>query len=216
MGDNKQVDRMIHAAKNKDRRNWRKLGGKNYNIGAAVSLLIIGIIWFFAAHAVGSPFIFPYLEDVLYQVVYSLTDIYVLNNLAITMRRVITGSTYAFIIGFPIGMIMGYSPKLLQWMSPFINSLRQVPIMAWVPLSIVWFGIGDGPTIFLIAFSGVFTIILNTIAGVQDISKDFYHAARSMGADTLSIIKDIVIPGSLPGVLTGLRLAIGLGWMSVI
>ena len=132
------------------------------------------------------------------------------------MRRVVTGSVYAFVIGFPLGMIMGYSPRLLQWMSPFINSLRQVPIMAWVPLAIVWFGIGDGPTLFLIAFSGVFTIILNTIAGVQDISKDFYYAARSMGASTLSIIKDIVIPGSLPGVLTGLRLAIGLGWMSVI
>ena len=141
---------------------------------------------------------------------------YVLENLAITMRRVVTGSLYAFLIGFPLGMIMGYSPKLLQTMSPFINSLRQVPIMAWVPLTIVWFGIGDGPTVFLIAFSGIFTIILNTVSGVQDISKDFYNAARSMGANTLNIIKDIVIPGSLPGVLTGIRLAIGLGWMSVI
>ena len=195
LGDNKQVDRMIHATQNKDRRIWKKFGGKNYNIGAIISLIIIALIWFFAAHAVNSPFIFPYLEDVLYQIVYSLTDMYVLENL---------------------GIIMGYSPRLLQWMSPFINSLRQVPIMAWVPLAIVWFGIGDGPTLFLIAFSGVFTIILNTIAGVQDISKDFYNAARSMGAGTLSIIKDIVIPGSLPGVLTGLRLAIGLGWMSVI
>ena len=111
---------------------------------------------------------------------------------------------------------MGYSPKMLQIMSPFINSLRQVPIMAWVPLAIVWFGIGDGPTVFLIAFSGIFTIILNTVAGVQDISKDFYNAARSMGAGTLSIIKDIVVPGSLPGVLTGVRLASGMGWMSVI
>lgn len=216
LGDNKQVDRMIHATQNKDRRIWKKFGGKNYNVGAIVSLIIIALVWFFAAHAVNSPFIFPYLEDVLYQVVYSLTDMYVLENLGITMRRVITGSVYAFVIGFPLGMIMGYSPRLLQWMSPFINSLRQVPIMAWVPLAIVWFGIGDGPTLFLIAFSGVFTIILNTIAGVQDISKDFYYAARSMGASTLSIIKDIVIPGSLPGVLTGLRLAIGLGWMSVI
>jgi NitT/TauT family transport system permease protein len=132
------------------------------------------------------------------------------------MRRVLTGSLYAFVIGFPIGMCMGYSPKMLQIMSPFINSLRQVPIMAWVPLSIVWFGIGDAPTIFMIAFSGIFTIILNTVAGVQDISKDFYHAARSMGANTLNIVKDIVIPGSLPGVLTGVRLAIGMGWMSVI
>ena len=194
----------------------KKMGGKNYNVGAIVSLIIIGLVWFFAAHAVNSPFIFPYLEDVFYQIGYSITDMYVLENLGITMRRVVTGSVYAFVIGFPLGMIMGYSPRLLQWMSPFINSLRQVPIMAWVPLAIVWFGIGDGPTLFLIAFSGVFTIILNTIAGVQDISRDFYNAARSMGAGTLSIIKDIVIPGSLPGVLTGLRLAIGLGWMSVI
>ena len=216
MGENKQVDRMIQATKSKDRQNWRKMGGKNYNVGAMISLAIIVVVWYFAAHAVNQPFTFPYLENVLYEIVYSLTDMYVLQNLAITMRRVITGSFYAFIIGFPLGMLMGYSPKILQAMSPFINSLRQVPIMAWVPLTIVWFGIGDGPTIFLIAFSGLFTIILNTVSGVQDISKDFYNAARSMGASTFSILKDIVLPGSLPGVLTGIRLAVGLGWMSVI
>lgn len=159
---------------------------------------------------------FPYLEDVFKEVGFSLTDLYVLRNLGITMRRVLTGSLYAFIIGFPLGMLMGYSPQILKALSPFMNSLRQVPIMAWVPLAIVWFGIGDGPTIFLIAFSGIFTIILNTISGVQDISKDYYHAARSMGASTFGVIKDVVLPGSLPGVLTGLRLAVGLGWMSVI
>lgn len=207
---------MIQAAKSKDRQNWHRLGDRNYNVGAIISLILICGVWYFAAHAVDAAFIFPPLEDVAYQVYYSLTDMYVLQNLAITMRRVITGSFYAFLIGFPLGMIMGYSPKLLQTLSPFINSLRQVPIMAWVPLTIVWFGIGDGPTVFLIAFSGIFTIILNTVSGVQDISKDFYNAARSMGANTLNIIKDIVIPGSLPGVLTGIRLAIGLGWMSVI
>ena len=179
-------------------------------------MIIICTVWYITAHIVDNPFLFPYLEDVAYEVGYSFTDLYVLTNLGITMRRVLTGSLYAFIIGFPLGMMMGYSPGILQAMSPFINSLRQVPIMAWVPLAIVWFGIGDGPTVFLIAFSGIFTIILNTIAGVQDISKDFYNAARSMGANTLNIIKDVVLPGSLPGVLTGVRLAIGLGWMSVI
>jgi len=214
--ENRQVGRMIHATRNGDRRQWRRFGGRNYNFGALIALAIICIIWFVAAHAVAKPFIFPYLEDVLYEIVYSMTDLYVLTNLGITMRRVLTGSLYAFIIGFPLGMFMGYSPRVLQAMSPFINSLRQVPIMAWVPLSIVWFGIGDGPTVFLIAFSGIFTIILNTISGVQDINKDFYNAARSMGANTLGILKDVVIPGSLPGVLTGIRLAIGLGWMSVI
>ena len=216
MSDNKMADRMINATKQKDRQNWRKMGGRNYNVGAIISLIVICVVWYVAAHIVNTPFTFPYFEKVLYEFYYSITDMYVLRNLAITMRRVLTGSVYAFIIGFPIGMIMGYSPKMLQIMSPFINSLRQVPIMAWVPLAIVWFGIGDGPTVFLIAFSGIFTIILNTVAGVQDISKDFYNAARSMGASTFSIIKDIVVPGSLPGVLTGVRLAIGMGWMSVI
>lgn len=207
---------MIHATKMKDRRNWRKMGGANYDLGVFISLAIICVAWYFGAHAVGNPFTFPYLENVIAELAYSVTDLYVLRNIAITMRRVLTGSLYAFLIGFPIGMFMGYSPRMLQIASPFINSLRQVPIMAWVPLSIVWFGIGDAPTIFMIAFSGIFTIILNTVAGVQDISKDFYNAARSMGANTLDIIKDIVIPGSLPGVLTGVRLAIGMGWMSVI
>ena len=216
MSDNKMADRMIHATKMKDRRNWRKMGGKNYDFGVLISLIIICAIWYVAAHIVNNQFTFPYLEKVLYELYYSVTDMYVIRNVAITMRRVLTGSLYAFVIGFPIGMIMGYSPRGLQLMSPFINSLRQVPIMAWVPLAIVWFGIGDGPTIFLIAFSGIFTIILNTVAGVQHISKDFYNAARSMGAKTFDIIKDIVVPGSLPGVLTGVRLAIGMGWMSVI
>lgn len=207
---------MVAASRNSDRRRWRRMGGKNYNLTAILALVIICLIWTVAAHIVDKPFIFPYFEDVLREIGYSLTDIYVLKNLGITMRRVLTGSLVAFIIGYPLGMLMGFFPKLLQSLSPFINSLRQVPIMAWVPLAIVWFGIGDGPTIFLIAFSGVFTIILNTIAGVQDISKDFYNAARSMGASTLGVMKDVVLPASMPGVLTGVRLAIGLGWMSVI
>ena len=218
MSNNSMADRMIHATKMKDRRNWRNMsgGGKDYDFGVAISLLVICAIWYVGAHLVNNPFTFPYLEDVIFEVFYSITDLYVLTNIGITMRRVLTGTLYAFCIGLPLGLIMGYSPRGLQLLSPFINSLRQVPIMAWVPLSIVWFGIGDAPTIFMIAFSGVFTIILNTVAGVQDISKDFYNAARTMGANTWDIVKDIVVPGSLPGVITGVRLAIGMGWMSVI
>ena len=210
------VNRQIAASRNSDRRRWRKLGGKTYNFHAIIALVIICLAWTVAAHIVDQPFIFPYFEDVIAQVLYSLTDLYVLENLAITMRRVLTGCLIAFVIGYPLGMLMGFFPKTLQTLSPFINSLRQVPIMAWVPLAIVWFGIGDGPTVFLIAFSGIFTIILNTVAGVQDISRDFYNAARSMGASTLGVLKDVVLPASMPGVLTGVRLAIGLGWMSVI
>ena len=212
----KEVNRMAQAAKMSDRRNWKKLNGKEFNIYTPIAVGVIGVVWFFAAHMSENNFLFPTLESVLFKTVDSLRDLYVLRNIGITLRRVLTGTLYAFLVGLPLGLIMGYSPKMLKALAPFINSLRQIPIMAWVPLSIVWFGLGDGPTIFMIAFSGVFTIILNTIAGVQDISKDFYNAARSMGASTLDIVKDIVVPGALPGVITGIRLAIGMGWMSVI
>lgn len=210
------VKRMVHATKNSDRRNWKRIQGRDFNFYTPLALLVIGVIWFFWANALDKPFLLPKLQDVGKAVYMALTDLYVLRNLGITMRRVMTGVAYAIVIGLPIGLVMGYSKTLLRALAPFINSLRQVPIMAWVPLSIIWFGLGDGPTIFMIAFSGVFTIILNTISGVQDISKDYYNAARSMGAKITDIAKDIVIPGSLPGVITGIRLAIGMGWMSVI
>lgn len=214
--EEKDVKRMVHASKMKDRNAWKNLNGKDFNIYTPIALIIIGIIWVVAAKIVDQPFIFPSLKSVMEALFRAVTDLYVIRNVGITMRRVLTGVFYALIIGLPIGMIMGYSKTMLRAFAPFINSLRQVPIMAWVPLSIIWFGLGDGPTIFMIAFSGIFTIILNTIAGVQDIDKDFYHAARSMGSRTIDIIKDIVLPGSLPGIITGVRLAIGMGWMSVI
>lgn len=212
----KEMQRMIVGNKMGDRRKWRQMSGGSYNIYTPIALLIIFVIWYFAAHKVNSPFIFPYLESVMSELVRATTDLYVLRNIGITMNRVMTGVFYATVIGIPIGVMMGYSKVVLRTLAPFINSLRQVPIMSWVPLSIVWFGLGDGPTVFLIAFSGVFTIILNTIAGVQDLNKDYYHAAKSMGASNIDIIKDIVAPGALPGVITGIRLAIGQGWMSVI
>ncbi len=122
---------------------------------------------------------------------------------------------YALLFGLPIGFIMGFSKTFERVLSPVVDSVRQVPIMAWVPLTIVWFGIGDGPTIFLIAFQG-FPIILNTIQGVRAISKDYYNAARSMGASPIVIFTNVIVPASLPDILTGSRIAISTGWMSVI
>jgi len=113
-------------------------------------------------------------------------------------------------------MLMGYSPFVMRTIAPFINSFRQIPTTSWVPLAIVWFGLGDGPTIFVIMFHAIFTIILNTVAGVQSISKDFYNAARSMGAKTLDLVKDVVLPGSLSGLITGIRISLGAAWMSVV
>ncbi|GHT01284.1 taurine ABC transporter permease [Synergistales bacterium] len=137
-------------------------------------------------------------------------------NLLLTLERVLKGFSCAMIIGVPVGLLMGVSKTATRMLDPLLGCFRQVPIMAWVPLSIIWFGLGNGPTIFMIALAGLFSVVLNTIVGVRNISKDYFHAARSMGAGSFSIFRHIVLPGALPDILGGARLALGGGWMAVI
>lgn len=181
-----------------------------------IFLVILLAIWQISAIKIGSSLLLPKPLDVLNGFITCLTDPEIVKNVLITLQRVLKGFLYALIFGLPIGLIMGFSTRFESILSPVVDSVRQVPIMSWVPLTIVWFGIGDGPTIFLIAFAGVFPIILNTIQGIRSISKDYYNAARSMGASPFVIFTNIMLPAALPDILTGARLAISTGWMSVI
>ncbi len=181
-------------------------------------LVFIGIIglWHYAAVRIDSPLLLPKPMVIGKALISSATDPKILLNLSITMKRVLKGFLYALLVGVPLGYLMGLSELAEKLLSDIIDSVRQVPIMAWVPLTIIWLGIGDGPTLFMIALSGVFPVILNTMQGVRGISKDYYNAAKSMGAGPLSIFLNIVIPASIPDVLVGARLAVGIGWMSVV
>jgi len=181
-----------------------------------ITIAVVFGVWQLAANHYHSEFMMPSPWKTMVTFTSVVHDPEVVKNLMITLRRVMTGFLYALLIGVPLGFLMGYSKTALQLFDPLIDSLRQVPIMAWVPLTIVWFGLGDGPTIFLITFSGIFPVVINTVAGVQNISRDYYNAARSMGAGPWSIFAHIIVPASLPDILIGGRIAIGLGWMSVI
>lgn len=182
------------------------------------SLMFIALIgiWQMLAMKIGIPLLLPTPLRTLKAFIHCLTSAEIMGNMGITLIRVLKGFMYAMVIGVPIGFIMGFSEMVEKVLSGLIDSLRQVPIMAWVPLTIIWLGIGDGPTLFMIAFAGVFPVILNTIQGVRSISKDYYNAARSMGAGPISIFVHIIVPAALPDVLTGARIAISSGWMSVI
>ena len=177
--------------------------------------LLIGI-WQLAAVHIHFALLMPSPWSTFKALLQSVADPKILIALLITLKRVGIGFAVACLIGISLGYLMGYSKTILRFLDPLTNSVRLIPIMAWVPLTIVWFGLGDGPTIFLIAFAGLFSIMLSTISGVHDISADYYYAARSLGAGRLSIFTHVVIPGSLPSVLTGMRIGLGGGWMSVI
>ena len=186
---------------------------KIYKYGFVIILLIV---WQIASTKVGIPLLLPTPKSTFTEFYANITNAKVMTNIGITMSRVVRGWLIAVLVGVPIGMAMGLSKIFKGILGGVVNSLRQIPMMAWVPLSIIWLGIGDGPTLFMIALNGVFQVIMNTSSGVASIDKDYYNAAKSMGASKMSTFTNVVVPASMPHILVGARLAIGAGWMSVI
>lgn len=174
------------------------------------------LIWHLAASHTDNPLLLPTPWLTLKAFIFAVQDAETLRNLALTLRRVMAGLGIAMAIGLSLGFAMGYSNIICKLVDPVIGPLRQVPIMAWVPLTIVWFGLGDGPTLFIIAMVGTFPVLLNTMAGVRSVPQNYYHAARSMGAGRLVVFSRITLPSALPDMITGLRIGLSAGWMSVI
>lgn len=174
------------------------------------------LLWHLAAMHYNNQLVLPTPWKTFKALILAIQDPHTLQNLALTLKRVMIGLSIAMAIGLTTGFAMGYSTIIRKLVDPVIGPLRQVPIMAWVPLTIVWFGLGEGPTLFLIAMVATFPILLNTMAGVRSVSPNYYHAARSMGAGRLTLFTRITLPGSLPDIITGVRIGLSAGWMSVI
>jgi ABC-type nitrate/sulfonate/bicarbonate transport system permease component len=174
------------------------------------------LIWYYVARSFNNELLLPTPWKTFKALFFALQDMEVLGNLLLTLKRVMIGLGIALVLGLSLGFAMGYVNIINRLIDPIIGPIRQVPIMAWVPLTIVWFGLGDGPTLFLIAMVGIFPILLNTIAGVQSVPKNYYDAARSMGAGRFSMFKRITFPSALPDMITGIRIGLSAGWMSVI
>ena len=191
------------------------LNPRKLMLKVATLVVVLGV-WQLASMHYHSDLLLPSPLKTGRALFFAVQDISTLKNLLLTIRRLLTGLGTALAIGLTLGITMGYSRTLLGLIDPVIGSVRQIPIMAWIPLTIVWFGLGDGPTIFLIAMVGTFPILLNTIAGVQSVPKNYYHAARSMGASPWTLFFSVTLPASLPDIMTGVRIALGAGWMSVI
>jgi ABC-type nitrate/sulfonate/bicarbonate transport system permease component len=181
-----------------------------------LALGLVILVWHLAARSIQSDLLLPSPWSTTKAFFQGIQNMEILGNLLLTLKRVLYGLSIALVLGTTLGFLMGYSKTVYRLIDPVIGPIRQVPIMAWVPLTIIWLGLGDGPTLFIIAIVGIFPILLNTISGVQSISSNYINAARSMGARPWGLFSRIIFPASLPDILTGVRLAVSAGWMSVI
>jgi ABC-type nitrate/sulfonate/bicarbonate transport system permease component len=142
---------------------------------------------------------------------------YLLHNHCLqSLYRVFTGFFIATLLAIPLGIIMGWSRPLRESITPVIEVIRPVPPLAWIPLAILWFGIGFKSAAFIIFLGCFFPIILSTISGVLGIDPILIDASRTLGAKKKEIFLKVLTPGSLPSILTGLRIGLGIGWMTLV
>ena len=115
-----------------------------------------------------------------------------------------------------MGLLIGLSRSFERVIDPSIQVLRNIPVTAWVPLSLVFFGIGNPPAIFLIGLGAFFPTVVNTTHGVRQIDATLYKAAAMMGANERELIVRVILPGALPAIMTGIRLSMGIAWVLVV
>jgi ABC-type nitrate/sulfonate/bicarbonate transport system permease component len=133
-----------------------------------------------------------------------------------SLRRVGLALLAASLVGFPLGALLGASRRFAWSVEPVVNFFRPIPPLAWIPLSILWFGIADAQNEFIIFLAGVFPILLNTMEGVRDVDRQLVRAARTLGASRLVIAYSVVLPAALPQMFVGLRVGTGIAWMALV
>jgi NitT/TauT family transport system permease protein len=134
------------------------------------------------------------------------------------------GSLYRVVVGFavgaglalPLGLAMGASRIAYSWMNPLVQLLRPIPPIAYIPLSMLWFGLGNPPAIFLIAIGAFFPVLMNTIAGVRQVDGIYLRAARNLGAGGSTMFRRVILPAAVPYILTGMRIGVGTAFIVVI
>ncbi len=179
------------------------------------------VLWEGVAIWLNNPVILPKLEDVINVLMHPQnpilgTGINLVDNTMVSIKRVLSGFLVAGVIAVPLGILMGYFSIINDLFDTFIELLRPIPPLAWVPLALAWFGIGETSMLFIIFIGAFFPILLNTIAGVKSVPKILVESVQTLGAKEKDILLKVIIPASSPGILTGLRVGAGIAWMCVV
>lgn len=133
-----------------------------------------------------------------------------------SLYRVVVGFLAGAALALPLGLVMGANDRVYKLFNPLVQLLRPIPPIAFIPLSILWFGLGNPPAIFLIVIGAFFPILMNTIAGVRHVDGIYIRAARSLGASQTTLFLRVMLPAATPYILTGARIGIGTAFIVVI
>ncbi len=140
----------------------------------------------------------------------------ILTHLLASMQRVYGGFALAIVIGVPLGLLIGKVKIIRQMLDPTLSLLRPIPVTAWLPLSMIFFGLGPRSAVFLVFLGAFYPIVLNTIFGVRSVDPRLFEAASMLGCDGSRMFQQVVLPAATPGIFNGLRLAHGFAWILIV
>ncbi|WP_216364487.1 ABC transporter permease [Moorella sp. E308F] len=162
------------------------------------------------------PILLPSPESVLWALVETLNSGELAHHLGASLVRVLEGFALAAFLGIGLGMALGLSPLLSQMTEGIIQLLRPIPPIAWLPLAILWFGIEEGSKVFIITLGAFFPIFLNVLQGIRQTNEKVVEVARVFKVPRSKFIRKVIVPGSMPFIVAGLRIGLGYAWMCVV
>ena len=196
-----------------------------YKIGSRVNKIIeyiavaviILIIWSVLERlAIINSTTLPAPETILKTFVQDITNGTLIGSLGISIVRVLKGYCLAAFLGIGFGILLGLSERINYMTDLIVQIIKPIPPIAWIPLAIIWFGIGESSKVFLIFLGGFFTILINVIDGIHQVNDGLVEVSDIMETPKLKHITQLILPSSLSNIFTGLRTGLGSCWMCVV
>lgn len=201
--------------------NWRWPFSRQITLSLSTLVVILAVWWTVAALQLISPLFLPAPGQVLQKLItiagpQGFMDATLWQHLAASLARIVIALLAAVLLGVPVGIAMGLSPTIHGILDPIIELYRPVPPLAYLPLMVIWFGIGETSKILLIYLAIFAPVAMSALAGVRSAQQVRVRAAQSLGASRAQVLWFVILPGALPEILTGLRIGLGVGWSTLV
>ncbi|BFO12406.1 taurine ABC transporter permease TauC [Serratia rubidaea] len=190
-------------------------------LSASTLLAVLALWWAVTALGLIDPLFLPAPQQVLRQLItiagpQGFMDATLWQHLGASLGRILLALLAAVLIGIPVGIAMGLNDTVRGILDPLIEIYRPVPPLAYLPLMVIWFGIGETSKILLIYLAIFAPVALSTVAGVRSVAQVRVRAARALGANRWQVLRFVVLPSALPEILTGIRIGLGVGWSTLV
>lgn len=194
------------------------IGAKLYYALPFISLGTIGVLWIVtsANHSSMIPSPIEILQRYKTLIITPIGKVTLFDHIWASIQRVLIGFLAASALGVTLGLCMGWSKKIQAFVGPVFELLRPIPPIAWIPVVILWFGIGEEPKVFIVFVGAFVPVVINTFTGVKMLDPLFISAAKAFGATQRQMISEVVLPGVMPPVFAGLKNGLSNSWMCVL